>query len=117
MLYGQEKAQLVVIKREEKPIKKKKQTATPLLPQTPLVLSEEEKDKELFEELRILRKRLADQQAIPAYIVLSDKTLHLLVAQRPTTIEEFGLVSGIGEYKRDRYGKEFVEVIRKFMNK
>lgn len=117
VLYGQEKAQLVVIKREEKPIKKKKQTATPLLPQTPLVLSEEEKDKELFEELRILRKRLADQQAIPAYIVLSDKTLHLLVAQRPTTIEEFGLVSGIGEYKRDRYGKEFVEVIRKFMNK
>ena len=117
VLYGQEKAQLVVIKREEKPIKKKKQTATPPLPQTPLVLSEEEKDKELFEELRILRKRLADQQAIPAYIVLSDKTLHLLVAQRPTTIEEFGLVSGIGEYKRDRYGKEFVEVIRKFMNK
>ena len=114
VLYGQERAMLVVIKREEKPAKKsKKQTATPLLPQTPLVLSDEEKDKELFEDLRLLRKRLADQQAIPAYIVLSDKTLHLLVAQRPTTIEEFGLVSGIGEFKKERYGKEFVEVIKK----
>ena len=114
VLYGQERAMLVVIKREEKPAKKsKKQTATPLLPQTPLVLSDEEKDKELFEDLRLLRKRLADQQAIPAYIVLSDKTLHLLVAQRPTTIEEFGSVSGIGEFKKERYGKEFVEVIKK----
>ena len=114
VLYGQERAMLVVIKREEKPAKKsKKQTATPLLPQTPLVLSDEEKDKELFEDLRLLRKRLGDQQAIPAYIVLSDKTLHLLVAQRPTTIEEFGSVSGIGEFKKERYGKEFVEVIKK----
>lgn len=114
VLYGQERAMLVVIKREEKPAKKsRKQTATPLLPQTPLVLSDEEKDKELFEDLRLLRKRLADQQAIPAYIVLSDKTLHLLVAQRPTTIEEFGSVSGIGEFKKERYGKEFVEVIKK----
>ena len=114
VLYGQERAMLVVIKREEKPAKKsKKQTATPLLPQTPLVLSDEEKDKELFEDLRLLRKRLADQQAIPAYIVLSDKTLHLLVAQRPTTIEEFGSVSGIGEFKKERYGKEFIEVIKK----
>lgn len=114
VLYGQERAMLVVIKREEKPAKKsRKQTATPLLPQTPLVLSDEEKDKELFENLRLLRKRLADQQAIPAYIVLSDKTLHLLVAQRPTTIEEFGSVSGIGEFKKERYGKEFVEVIKK----
>ena len=77
------------------------------------MLSEEEKDKELFEELRLLRKRLADQQAIPAYIVLSDKTLHLLVAQRPTTIEEFGMVNGIGDYKKERYGKEFVEAIKK----
>ena len=114
VLFGHEKAMLVVIKREEKTIKKKKKEATPtLLPKGTFPISEEEKDQELFEELRLLRKRLADQQAIPAYIVLSDKTLHLLVAQRPTTIEEFGMVNGIGDYKRDRYGKDFVEVIKK----
>ena len=114
VLFGHEKAMLVVIKREEKTVKKKKKEAAPtLLPKGTFPVSEEEKDQELFEELRMLRKRLADQQAIPAYIVLSDKTLHLLVAQRPTTIEEFGMVNGIGDYKKDRYGKEFVEVIKK----
>ena len=114
VLFGHEKAMLVVIKREEKTIKKKKKEATPtLLAKGTFHISEEGKDQELFEELRLLRKRLADQQAIPAYIVLSDKTLHLLVAQRPTTIEEFGMVNGIGDFKKDRYGKEFVEVIKK----
>ena len=114
VLYGHEKAMLVVIKREEKTIKKKKKEPAPtLLPKGTFPVSEEEKDQELFEELRLLRKRLADQQAIPAYIVLSDKTLHLLVAQRPTTIEEFGMVNGIGDYKKERYGKEFVEAIKK----
>ena len=114
VLFGHEKAMLVVIKREEKTVKKKKKETPPsLLPKGTFPLSEEEKDQELFEELRLLRKKLADQQAIPAYIVLSDKTLHLLVAQRPTTIEEFGMVNGIGDYKKDRYGKEFVEIIKK----
>ncbi len=114
VLFGHEKAMLVVIKREEKTVKKKKKETPPsLLSKGTFPLSEEEKDQELFEELRLLRKKLADQQAIPAYIVLSDKTLHLLVAQRPTTIEEFGMVNGIGDYKKDRYGKEFVEIIKK----
>ena len=114
VLFGHEKAMLVVIKREEKTVKKKKKETSPtLLPKGTFPISEEGKDQELFEELRLLRKKLADQQAIPAYIVLSDKTLHLLVAQRPTTIEEFGQINGIGDYKKDRYGKEFVEVIKK----
>ena len=69
---------------------------------------------ELFEAMRALRKRLADQEALPAYIVLSDKVLHLLSTSRPTTIEEFGNISGIGEYKKKKYGKEFVELIREY---
>ena len=117
VLFGKERAMLVVIKREEKAAPKKKRgKEAQAFPKPAFPISEEEKDQELFEALRTLRKRLADQQAIPAYIVLSDKTLHLLVAQRPTTVEEFGLVSGIGEYKKERYGKDFVEVIRKFSN-
>ena len=118
VLYGQEKAMLVVIKREEKETKttaKKKETAEKALFNIPASLSLGEESTDLFEELRTLRKRLADQQAIPAYIVLSDKTLHLLASQRPTTLEEFGRVNGIGEYKKEKYGKEFVEVINKFL--
>ena len=116
VLFGHEKAMLVVIKREEKTVKKKKKETPPsLLPKGTFPLSEEEKDQELFEELRLLRKKLADQQAIPAYIVLSDKTLHQLAIQRPTTLEEFGMVSGIGEYKKEKYGKDFVELINTFI--
>ena len=118
VLFGHERAQLVVIKREEtaprETGKRKRKAETPVLPiLTPAVYENE--DEQLFEELRILRKRLADQQAIPAYIVLSDKTLHLLAAQKPQSIEAFGEVSGIGAFKKDRYGKDFVEVINRFL--
>ena len=120
VLYGQEKAMMVVIKREEQETKtkgrsKKKETEEKALFKVPVSVPVGEEDQMLFEELRVLRKRLADQQAIPAYIVLSDKTLHLLAIQRPTTLEEFGMVSGIGEYKKERYGKDFVEAINLFL--
>ncbi len=122
VLYGQEKAMMVVIKREEQETKtkgkgKKKETEEKPLFKVPISVPAGEEDQMLFEELRVLRKRLADQQAIPAYIVLSDKTLHLLAIQRPITLEEFGMVSGIGEYKKEKYGKEFVEVIKQVLRK
>lgn len=118
VLYGQEKAMLVVIKREERtPNKGKKKKAEkeskPMF--NAITLSDEGMDKELFEELRVLRKRLADEQGIPPYIILTDKTLHLIAIQRPTTLEAFGMVSGIGEYKKEKYGKVFVEAIRNFL--
>lgn len=119
VLFGQATAQLVVIRRDdytgtkERQSYKKVKTASPVL--TQMVFADE--NDILFEELRQLRKKLADQQAIPAYIVLSDKVLHLLASSRPETVEAFGEISGIGEYKKERYGKDFVEVIRRFMKK
>lgn len=118
VLFGQEQAQLVVIKREEyaaKEYRRRRKTVQPAIPafQVPAVFENE--DARLFEALRALRKKLADQQAIPAYIVLSDKTLHLLASSKPVTIEAFGEVSGIGDYKKERYGKDFIEVIRRFV--
>lgn len=116
VLFGKEPAMLVVIKREKQaPARgrsKKKAWEENIFP-TPVLPGNE--DKGLFEELRALRKKLADQQAIPAYIVLSDKTLHQIATQRPTTVEDFGRVSGIGEYKKEKYGKEFVELIKKVL--
>ena len=72
-------------------------------------------NEDLFEALRALRKQIADQDGLPAYIVLSDKVLHLLSISRPTTIEEFGEINGIGEFKKKKYGKEFVNLIRQFV--
>ena len=115
VLFGRARALLVTIRREEavQATRGRKRKATVPTKELPLGLPNTESG-ELFEALRTLRKRLADQEARPAYIVLSDKVLHLLSASRPTTIEEFGNISGIGEYKKKKYGKEFVELIRKY---
>lgn len=116
VLFGRASAQLVVIRREEAAAttRGRKRKSTIPVKELPLGLPNVESE-ELFEALRILRKRLADQEALPAYIVLSDKVLHLLSLSRPTTIEEFGNISGIGEYKKKKYGKDFVELIRKYI--
>lgn len=115
VLYGRASVQLAVIRRgeETQPVRGRKRKSTVPVKELPLGLPNVESG-ELFEALRLLRKRLADQEALPAYIVLSDKVLHLLSTSRPTTVEEFGNISGIGEYKKKKYGKKFVELIRKY---
>ena len=115
VLFGRARARLVIIRRDEavQAAKVRKRKAAVPARELPLGLPNAESG-ELFEALRALRKRLADQEALPAYIVLSDKVLHLLSTSRPTTIEEFGNISGIGEYKKKKYGKEFVELIREY---
>lgn len=119
VLFGKERAQLVVIKREEsygkKGSAKENKTASPAPLFTPTVFENE--DEGLFEALRQLRKKLADQLAIPAYIVLSDKTLHLLALKKPGDMEAFGEISGIGEFKKEKYGKDFLAVINKYLGR
>jgi len=116
VLFGRETARLVVIRREETTGTRgrKRQAASPVMRELPLGMDSGE-SADLFEALKDLRKRLADEEVLPAYIVLSDKVLHLLAAQRPTTLEAFGNVSGISEYKKRKYGKEFVKLIRRFV--
>lgn len=119
VLFGKERAQLVVIKREEsygkKGSAKENKTASPTPLFTPTVFEDE--DEGLFEALRHLRKKLADQLAIPAYIVLSDKTLHLLALKKPGDMEAFGEISGIGEFKKEKYGKDFLAVINEYLGR
>lgn len=119
VLFGKERAQLVVIKREEsygkKGSAKENKTASPTPLFTPTVFENE--DESLFETLRQLRKKLADQLAIPAYIVLSDKTLHLLALKKPGDMEAFGEISGIGEFKKEKYGKDFLAVINEYLGR
>ena len=85
------------------------------------VIFEEEmsgvEDKKLFEYLRKIRKNLADEQGYPTYIVLSDKSLHELTRMKPTTLQAFGLISGIGEFKIKKYGDTFIKAIKKYTGK
>ena len=115
VLFGRATARLVVIRREEANETKRgrKRKATVPAQELPLGLPNTENEA-LFEALRKLRKRLADEEALPAYIVLSDKVLHLLSTSRPTNLEEFGNISGIGEYKKKKYGKPAETLARFF---
>ena len=65
----------------------------------------------LFQQLRVLRKELADAQGVPAYIVFSDQVLWDMVESRPSTPAELLDVSGVGPAKLERYGEAFLEAL------
>ena len=68
-------------------------------------------DERLFEELRKLRRKFADEKGVPAYIVFSDATLRDMARKKPATKEEMLRVNGVGEAKLKRYGLNFLNVI------
>jgi ATP-dependent DNA helicase RecQ len=68
-------------------------------------------DDALFGRLRVLRRRLADEQGVPAYVVFSDATLAAMAAVRPQTADELLRVSGVGRVKLARYGAAFLAVL------
>jgi ATP-dependent DNA helicase RecQ len=69
-------------------------------------------DRELFERLRVVRRELADEAGVPAYIVFGDKVLLEMVARRPGSPRELLQVPGVGEAKLERYGAAFLDVLR-----
>ena len=71
--------------------------------------------EKLFKHLRALRMELARQKGVPPYIVMSDATLRKVADAQPRTVEEFGRISGIGEFKKKQYGALFVGAIKAFL--
>ncbi len=67
---------------------------------------------ELFERLRALRKRLADAEGVPAYIVFSDAVLRQMAQHVPRSRTEMLALSGVGPVKLERYGEAFLEALR-----
>ena len=114
VLYGERQAMLSVIIREVfSPKGKRKQyvqkESFPGLWNFPR--NEQEEDKELFEVLRRLRLRIAQQKGEPPFVIMSDKVLHQLATYKPTNMQEFGNINGIGEFKCATYGPIFLPVI------
>jgi ATP-dependent DNA helicase RecQ len=64
--------------------------------------------------LRGLRKRLADDQGVPPYVVFSDATLREMCVRQPGTLQAFRQIGGVGDVKLERYGTAFVEAIGSF---
>lgn len=69
-------------------------------------------DDVLFEALRVLRRRIADREGVPAYVIFHDATLREMAVSRPATLGEFLDVGGVGERKLEKYGEEFLALIR-----
>ena len=76
------------------------------------VLDEEE--EQLFEVLRRLRGRIANAEGVPSYIVFSDKTLAHMCIVRPVDREQMLTVSGVGVFKYEKYGEQFLDSVRDF---
>lgn len=91
-----------------KTVGKKKTARTP----GGFVLDEEE--EQLFEVLRRLRARIANAEGVPSYIVFSDKTLAHMCIVRPVNREQMLTVSGVGVFKYEKYGEQFLETVRDF---
>jgi ATP-dependent DNA helicase RecQ len=77
-----------------------------------VALGNSEDDQDLFRALRVRRSALAKAEAVPAYVVLPDKSLIDMARRRPANLTEMADVYGIGDAKLARYGQEFLEVIR-----
>ncbi|TLM97921.1 MAG: ATP-dependent DNA helicase RecQ, partial [Actinobacteria bacterium] len=104
VLRGEVEVQLAKVKpRAPKAAKAKK---------TPIALEGlDEVDEELFERLRELRREIAAEQNVPAYVVFADRSLADIAARRPTTPEELLECHGVGAAKLQRYGAAFLEAI------
>ncbi len=95
----------VEVKRERRDNGRKRSAAA-------MVGETAEYDEGLFDELRALRRRLADEQSVPAFVVFSDATLKAMAAARPTDRQAMLRVSGVGPAKLERYGEAFLVVVR-----
>lgn len=68
----------------------------------------------LFDALRAVRYDMAKEEHIPPFVIFSDATLWEMAAQKPATLEEMSTVKGVGNFKLNKYGKKFIQVISNF---
>jgi ATP-dependent DNA helicase RecQ len=103
LLRGDESIQL---RRDVKQQSTKRQTKTPLPGDI---------DVSLWEALRERRRRFADEQGVPPYVIFHDRTLQEMCVDVPQTLSEFSRLNGVGERKLEKYGAEFLQVINEHL--
>jgi ATP-dependent DNA helicase RecQ len=92
------------VRKEPEPISIKGSTPVALPPM----------DADLYDVLRALRAKLAQESKVPAYVIFSNATLQDMAQKKPKTVTEFKRVSGVGELKATWYAKPFLEAIKQF---
>ncbi len=73
-------------------------------------------DEELFSILKDLRKKISKQKDVPPFVIFQDPSLEDMAIQYPVTLDELQNISGVGAGKAQRYGKDFVEIIKKYVD-
>lgn len=81
-----------------------------------ITVKKAEVKSDLFEKLRLLRRELAIKANLPPYMIFSDATLMQMAQEKPSSIEEMSQIKGVGEFKLNKYGNDFLKIIRKFMS-
>ncbi len=104
ILHGKE--EITALKREERKAKALPMTGS----------AEEAHDQALFETLRALRKRIAEDEHVPPFIVFSDKTLREMAAHCPVTSSAMSRINGVGAAKLERYGEAFLDAIKGYLD-
>lgn len=105
-----ENQQLVLKVPKEQP--KRKAAPTPVAANDAAL---DDVERGLYETLRSLRTKIANEKGVPAYIVFNDATLADMSARKPRTMEEFLAVSGVGAAKAQRYGEKFLQAIADYL--
>ena len=72
-------------------------------------------DETLFDRLRKLRKKLADERGVPAYVIFGDNTLRLMAREYPEKPDDLRGISGIGEKKMTEFGEAFAAEVRSYL--
>lgn len=108
-----EKSQPVLYKGEKVYLSAPVQT---VIAKEPVIYQQHPYEKELFENLKQLRNKIAHEENVPAYIIFSDSSLLDLATYLPLTQSDLPKISGFGAYKVEKYGRPFLEVIQDFCN-
>ena len=116
VLFGRKKAMLCEINaNDDMPVRQRRTKKIQLVIPHFTNVGDRVDDPRLLEALRIIRKKCADEEGFPPYIVFNDKVVHSLATEKPVTLDEFGGISGIGEHKKTKYGPRFVALIKKMI--
>ncbi|KTD62792.1 DNA helicase RecQ [Legionella shakespearei] len=105
LLKGEEKISLTIPNNDLKGTKKKTKERNSIKPVS----------SPLFEVLRTLRRKLADEENKPPFMIFSDATLHEMAQKRPKTIDELLDVSGVGQHKLTHYGNDFLKTLNEYV--
>lgn len=98
---------------KERPEAKKERTGKTSKKAKDIAPALDEKGKEIFERLRVLRRSIATKSNFPPYVVFSDKTLILMSVKKPETLSQMSELSGVGEFKLEKYGEIFLNEVNK----